>query len=426
MNIKNLLATKDEGFSLVEMMLAAGVIGALSLGFIKLMETSNKTAKTIETKDEISMLTKEIVSILSNPESCFHTLGGKSVSPDNVPNVPSIFRMAYSTGEGSGSGSGYEYGSSQATPVAVPKLTAQPDLIKSPTLFIKGMRVKTIELNGQGDRALATLEVTFFKPNNTMGGPTIKKEITLNANTCNLQESDGTHTSPTQVKTWCSDLSGKLIEGPIQSNLSTNPPRFYGTCQICNSSTQAAKIIRACQSTGSSSEVDLSSIDEMTCANLGGSYESPSCVFGDPPLPLDEHIVREAALSLPQCIMVPGSTCPPAPAAHTDASGSPQLISTTSQSTITMYNISCTGQYARRNTPACIANYSAYAHTTQTCTTTSSTTSGSCSLPNSINGCTFCNGDCFNKTSQSCAVTSQFQQNQTNTGSITMIQCCRP
>jgi prepilin-type N-terminal cleavage/methylation domain-containing protein len=405
MNKNYLFAAKEEGFSLIEMMVAIGVLGVLSLGVVKLMDNSNKAAKTIDAKDEISMLTREIVTILSNPDSCFSSLGDKSVSPVNTPNVPNIFRM------------------SQGTPVAIPKLTAQPSLNDSPTLFIKGMRVKSIDLNGDGDRALATLEVTFNKPKNTMGGQAIIKEITLNANTCLLQPSVGPHTTASAVKSWCSDLSGKLIEGPNQSEFFTNPPQYYGTCQICNSSTQAAKVIHACQSTGSGGEVDLSSIDAMTCANLGGSYDGTYCLFGSPPLPFDQHILRQAAATLPQCIMIPGNACPTSPAVHTVQNGAAHSMSTNVP--VTMYNISCTGQYKRRNNAACIAGWNSYAHTTQVCTTTSSSSSGSCYLPNLINGgCWGCGSGCFDKTSESCGTTSQFQQNQT--GSLEMIKCCKP
>ena len=357
------------------------------------------------------MQTREIANVLSNPESCFNSLGGKTVALVNAPNVPQIFRM------------------SQGAPVAISKFTAQPTLNNSPTLFIKTMRIKSIDLNGQGDRAIATLEVIYNKPKSTMGGQEIVKDITLNANTCDLQLSDGTHTTAIAVKDWCSGLGGKLIEGPSQFEISPGVQGYKGTCQTCNAATAAAKVIHACQSSGTGGGIDLSSVDAIICSNLGGSYNDADniCEFGVPPVPFDEHISRLASANLPQCIMIPASVCPSAPAVHTVASGSPESISTTNQSTITMYNRTCTGQYERKcNACLCATNYSGYAHTTRDCTTTTSSSSGSCNLDSSILTCYLCDGICFNKTSESCVTTGQYQQNQTNPGSITMIKCCKP
>jgi prepilin-type N-terminal cleavage/methylation domain-containing protein len=61
MKNKNL---SDSGFSIVEIMVAMGILGVLSYGVMKLMDNSNKVSKDIQTKDEIFQLQTEILKTL--------------------------------------------------------------------------------------------------------------------------------------------------------------------------------------------------------------------------------------------------------------------------------------------------------------------------------------------------------------------------
>ena len=61
MKNKNL---SDSGFSIVEIMVAMGLLGVLSYGVMKLMDNSNKVSKDIQTKDEIFQHQTEIGQIL--------------------------------------------------------------------------------------------------------------------------------------------------------------------------------------------------------------------------------------------------------------------------------------------------------------------------------------------------------------------------
>ena len=76
MKIKNWFF-RDSGFSIVEITVAMGLLGALSLGVMKIMENSQKAAKNIENKDEISQFQNEINDILKNPNNCEATLGSR-------------------------------------------------------------------------------------------------------------------------------------------------------------------------------------------------------------------------------------------------------------------------------------------------------------------------------------------------------------
>lgn len=64
------------GFSLVEVMVALGVTGAIALVVMKVSEQGNKSAKQTQSKIEITQTQAEIISMLSNRVACTHTLGG--------------------------------------------------------------------------------------------------------------------------------------------------------------------------------------------------------------------------------------------------------------------------------------------------------------------------------------------------------------
>lgn len=64
------------GFSLVEVMVALGITGAIALVVMKVSEQGNKSAKQTQSKIEITQTQAEIMSMLSNRAACTHTLGG--------------------------------------------------------------------------------------------------------------------------------------------------------------------------------------------------------------------------------------------------------------------------------------------------------------------------------------------------------------
>lgn len=76
----------NQGFSLVETMVAAGMLGLLAMAGVKLMQNQNQAMKTIEVKSEYNGLMNDIRTILADSNSCRTTLGGRDAK--NHPAAP--------------------------------------------------------------------------------------------------------------------------------------------------------------------------------------------------------------------------------------------------------------------------------------------------------------------------------------------------
>ena len=245
---KNKFILKNFGFSLVELTVAMGLLGALSVGVMKLMENSNKAAKTIESKDEILQITNQINDILRNPNNCEATLGSKTEN-NSVSFINQVI---------------------QGT--SVPKFTASTT--PSPKVSIESMRLKDIDDNGSnGSSAIGILEVTFKKPGAALGGQTIKKEISLSANLCRKDYLENTDSS--SLLTTCSGPNKLLLSGPNPYN-----GKFWAICQDCTNAI-SNNTINSCQSQGGSGGVDVADMHNMVCVQFGTTYDAdvPGCIF---------------------------------------------------------------------------------------------------------------------------------------------------
>ena len=231
------------GFSLVEVLAAMAVLGVLSTVIMKLMDNANKSAKTIEAKDEISQLQRDISDLLNNPNNCQATLGQRIKGSS----VPMVYHMVN----------------------GVPAAKIIPSTAASTKATVQSISVKEIEPNGDGSQAIGTLEVYFQKPGNALGGREIKKEIKFNANLCAKNLIKGTNPD---ILSDCSGPGRKLIQGPYDWNGTK-----WAVCQDCNSA--ITNPIMSCQSTGGG--VDVGNISQLSCASLGGTYDDDTsrCLF---------------------------------------------------------------------------------------------------------------------------------------------------
>jgi prepilin-type N-terminal cleavage/methylation domain-containing protein len=73
MKSKNKL--KQRGFSLVEVLVAAGLLSIISYGLMSIITNASKQQKSIVAKDAMRELTGEIRNLLSNPIACTKTFG---------------------------------------------------------------------------------------------------------------------------------------------------------------------------------------------------------------------------------------------------------------------------------------------------------------------------------------------------------------
>ena len=244
MKIKNILSS-SKGFSLTEIMIAMGLLGALSMGVMKLMENSNKAAKNIESKDEISMMAREMSDILASANNCEESLRDKKVG-NSVFFIKQVNKVT-------------------GVKTLVEKFNPIPDSVNNSKVVVESMRVSKVDANGtDGSQGIATLEVFFRKPKSGhLGARVVKKEITLSANLCNRNYITAS-TFP-GVMSQC--LGGKkLIEAPTQWAAGN----WYAVCQDCT--VAGYNKINFCQSEADGG-VDVAAVSKLTCINMGGTFD---------------------------------------------------------------------------------------------------------------------------------------------------------
>ena len=66
------------GFSLVEIMIALGLLGAVSMGVLELTKMMNQNSTKFNVDSDTTLITNELVAILSNPVHCLATFSGKN------------------------------------------------------------------------------------------------------------------------------------------------------------------------------------------------------------------------------------------------------------------------------------------------------------------------------------------------------------
>ncbi|WP_127718477.1 prepilin-type N-terminal cleavage/methylation domain-containing protein [Halobacteriovorax sp. HLS] len=84
MKMRKLLGSK--GFTLVEVMVAAGMLSVISLGLMQVMNTATKGSKKIQQDAEVNEALGHIRRILQDQASCQQTLGGYSFG-DAIPSI---------------------------------------------------------------------------------------------------------------------------------------------------------------------------------------------------------------------------------------------------------------------------------------------------------------------------------------------------
>lgn len=80
--------SKKSGFSLVELMIAAGLIGGLSLIFMQVLKSGNKGQIDVMNFADYSSMRDEINFLISNPRSCKASLAGFSFKGSSIKATP--------------------------------------------------------------------------------------------------------------------------------------------------------------------------------------------------------------------------------------------------------------------------------------------------------------------------------------------------
>jgi len=353
MKIKNIISNSI-GFTIPEVMIAVGLMGVAAMGTMKMMENSTKASKNMEIKDNILQVQREVNDILSNPNNCEATLGGRTVGGQ----VPIIYQVI----EGVPT-SKYSAGS---TPIS--------------GVEVVGMKVKSIDNNGSSDgsQVLAVLELDLRKKSMiAIGGSILKKEIRVNANLCKKDMVDDATLAGAIQK--CKGAGKKLLEGPHLWNGS-----YWAVCQDCSGA--SANIIRSCQSNGGGG-VDVTNMSKMQCQNMGGVFDDTTlscniegvateaactslggvyqasvhaCTFSG--APLANFIGNKIDSLMPSCIVSPVACS----GIHGTKMGEYIVKEDTIQN-YTWYTVTCKAHFRRVTSnwvkkQWCAGNYNQYAH----------------------------------------------------------------
>lgn len=86
----------NAGFSIVEVLVAAALMGGVALGVAKLTQDQAKSTKTIETRFEYNAILNDMRQTLGNNDNCTATFGNRNATntPEGaVPNIPHIVHV---------------------------------------------------------------------------------------------------------------------------------------------------------------------------------------------------------------------------------------------------------------------------------------------------------------------------------------------
>jgi hypothetical protein len=145
---------EQNGFSLVEIMIAGGLLCALAMGYMKFMDQQNRVDKGRRASIEVDALYLEIRGYLAKSGSCT-----KSFEDANLKDSPSITSIKKPNGNDK---------------YIINKLYGNR-LVK-----IKKMVIRSFDYDSEETtRGIGTFEVQFEKQGKIVGGKHIRKEISL-------------------------------------------------------------------------------------------------------------------------------------------------------------------------------------------------------------------------------------------------------
>lgn len=154
-------SNKQSGFSLMEIMIAAALMGGLALAVAKLMQDQSKAVKTIESRAEYNSVITDIRNTLSLVDSCMATMGGLMASGDVLPDI--------------------KYKPDPAQPHVV-KYTAN-ELYGNGNVKMLAFRIGNHQMVGTTAFGTTQLEIDFEFNNNTGGTKNITRRASINIET---------------------------------------------------------------------------------------------------------------------------------------------------------------------------------------------------------------------------------------------------
>jgi hypothetical protein len=269
--MKNIVR-QQHGFSIVEILVAFGLMSVLTLGIMKLFDNSTKTSKDIKNKDEITQLHQELTMILSNPTNCEANLGGASLL-QNVMQAQGV--QSFLNGE------------RRSIHLIGPN---RSEMDRRQRTTIVGARISNVDLNSPlGNNAIVDLEVTFEKPgvvyenpgdpnvaSNRIGSKTVTRIIKIGASLCPRTLHFGNAQNPCPQNTITQ--SWQLVES---NNFG------WGICETCTDPngtpvTQNSPIVSCNSIAAGGGGVNLDNLSATMCLRSGGSInQNGTCTPGN-------------------------------------------------------------------------------------------------------------------------------------------------
>jgi Tfp pilus assembly protein PilV len=251
------LKISQMGMSMVEIMMALGLLGAISLGVMKVMENSQKASHNLKTTDEILQVSNEINAVLSSPLNCQRSFFGygKDQAPLGI----------------------YSY--VRGTPVLKHSAASAPANDKA---TLKSILVKNIDINNDASRSLAEIELTFNKTlsSTRVGGKEVKRSIKLNVNLCPqtlLIENPSFNFGAA-----CSGVGKRIVAGPYDMKLQ-NIDKRWAACQDCTGVNQYSTIFSCSSNSSGGAGVDVNNMSKLNCLSMGGVFDEAdsTCKIGN-------------------------------------------------------------------------------------------------------------------------------------------------
>jgi prepilin-type N-terminal cleavage/methylation domain-containing protein len=207
----------QSGFSIMEIMVAMGLLGVMSMGIMRLLDNTSKAQKSIEMKSDVQNLHNQILKIMKDEASCTATINFLNYGL----NVPSINILNSSN-------------------VSVPHFTVGQTVGK--------IKIEQIKLDTQanstvtGNGVMTNLILTYLKTgNNFYGGTRNTYKIPVSVDNCQvvlMQDLKSNNPNPTQD---CISQGGTPDGPSYEDNYGTANTYVVQVCRDCSVRTTFTK-----------------------------------------------------------------------------------------------------------------------------------------------------------------------------------------
>lgn len=228
---QGLAVKNNKGFSIVEVLVAAALMGALALAISKLTQDQLKSTRTVETRFEYNAILNGIREILGDRQSCKETFQGRNAETLAAGTVDRI----------------KSYKPTIPSPTIVDKYIANLNYDLAPqygaggTIRILSYRLAAMGgLPGGSNIGTTNLYVKFaFGPDKTYSSSTIERKITLEVQTVsaanrNIVECNSTGAIADYDARYV-DVSGDYMDGPLEIRNGSGITMRNGTIQLLES-----------------------------------------------------------------------------------------------------------------------------------------------------------------------------------------------